>query len=153
MAIRKRYCVVIQLLLIKLLTKDDVDIRLSIVSSLEVLKNDSSHEVSEQAFDCEDQAIIKFKETERIYKMKLDKEKELILYEKGQQEKDLSEEMEEEMKRKQEEEGNKYEMLRQLNDPKVRPRKTQKSLIKIPIQPKNSLKRDSFNDQLILVGI
>ena len=112
MAIRKRYCVVIQLLLIKLLTKDDVDIRLSIVSSLEVLKNDSSHEVSEQAFDCEDQAIIKFKETERIYKMKLDKEKELILYEKGQQEKDLSEEMEEEMKRKQEEEGNKYEMLR-----------------------------------------
>lgn len=53
MAIRRKFCIIAELLIVKLLTKDDIDQRLELVSALDSLKNDSDNEVSEQAYDCE----------------------------------------------------------------------------------------------------
>jgi hypothetical protein len=64
-----------------MLTKDDLDIKMQIISVLDELKESSNNEVSEQAFDSE-QRMGKYKESELDYKKKVETEKKLLAFEK-----------------------------------------------------------------------
>ena len=70
MPIRRRFCVVSELLLIKLLCRDNIDHRLDIANALNDLKNDSDPEVNEQAYESELRAITLYNETDDEYQMK-----------------------------------------------------------------------------------
>ena len=66
------------MIIIKLLTKDDIDQKLELASALDRLKNDSNQDVSETAFDCDDRANIKYKESEEEYRKKTYREEDFL---------------------------------------------------------------------------
>jgi hypothetical protein len=74
MVLRKRFCFISELILIKLLCKDDTNERFELTKALDILKNDIDNEVSEIAFDCEMRANVKYKESEQDYKAKVERE-------------------------------------------------------------------------------
>ena len=53
MAIRRKFRTLAELVIINLISKDDRDQRLELVSALDSLKNDTNNDVSEQAYDSE----------------------------------------------------------------------------------------------------
>jgi hypothetical protein len=75
-----------------LLTKDDIDCKLELVSALDRLKNDYNQDVSETAFDCDDRANIKYKESEEEYRRKCYKEENFLKREQEMAEKNICEE-------------------------------------------------------------
>ena len=71
------------------------------------------------AFDCDERANIRYKESEADYKQKKQNEEKLLNFEKEMQQRDLLEEQEEEQRRKNESE-NKYDtMFKTLMDSKL----------------------------------
>lgn len=71
LSIRIKFCQVAEVILIKLLTKDDIDEKLELFQTLNVLKGDLDNEVSEAAYDCINRANIQYKEKEDDYYRKV----------------------------------------------------------------------------------
>jgi hypothetical protein len=79
-----------------MITKEDKDQRLEIVGSLNTLKNDLDNEVSDQAFECEQHALINYKETSDELQDKQRKEELFMQYEEELDDQAIKEYQEEE---------------------------------------------------------
>jgi hypothetical protein len=79
-----------------MITKEDKGQRLEIVGSLNTLKNDLDNEVCEQAFESEQQALIKYKETCYEFEDKQKKEEQFMQYEEELDDQAIKEYQEEE---------------------------------------------------------
>lgn len=113
MTLRKRFCQICEIILTKLLCKDDTDERYEVTRALDILKNDLDNDVSETAYDCEQRANVKYKETEADYQAKILREQKLQALEQEMEQKDIKEEQEEDQKSKRDEDE-KYALYKLL---------------------------------------
>lgn len=81
-SLRKKLCLLLEQIVVKVLTKDDIDTKLQIINVFDEMKTSSNHEVSEAGFVSEERAVIKFKETDASLALKIDAEKKLLAFEK-----------------------------------------------------------------------
>lgn len=89
MAIRRRFCQVAERVIIVLLCKEDLVQRIQLIQALDTLKNDKDGEVSETAFDCDEQANIKYKESDKDFKNKKEREAKMLQYEQEMETRDI----------------------------------------------------------------
>lgn len=91
LGIKRKFCKVVELILIKMLNKNDRDWRLEVTCALDELKNDKDNDVADAAYQSERNALILYKESCEDYQNKVWREEEAQIFEEKLEKKGIQE--------------------------------------------------------------